>query len=104
MIPTLSSQQFFTVVVLGSATIFNLYSAIMVLKRNPHYIENRFSSLAYLNLAIALTLCVVNVLIIDEVMIAIVCSIATFFGMLTVVFLFLAAMCISEGNKSLHFQ
>ena len=102
MILALNSQQVFTVVVLGLAIIFNLYSAMMVFNRNPRYNGNRFTSLAYLNLAIALTLCVFNVLMFDEVTVAIFCSIAIFFGMLTFHFLFLAVMCISEGDKSLH--
>ncbi|UCE12214.1 MAG: hypothetical protein JSV04_08400, partial [Candidatus Heimdallarchaeota archaeon] len=85
MIHTLSSQQYFTIMVLGLAILFNLFSTLMVLKRNPRDNGNRFTSLAYLSFAIALTLYIVSVLIIDEAMIVILSSVATFFGMLAVI-------------------
>ncbi|UCG02690.1 MAG: hypothetical protein JSW11_01605 [Candidatus Heimdallarchaeota archaeon] len=102
MISAISVRQITTIIGLGIAAIIGVICAIVIFKRDPHYNANRFTSLAYLNLTIAFFINVIYVLINIEEVVAFLHRIANLFGIIAIIFLFLSAMYLSEGEKSLR--
>ncbi|UCG02689.1 MAG: hypothetical protein JSW11_01600 [Candidatus Heimdallarchaeota archaeon] len=102
MIAAFSSRQLFIVVTFSIAAIFEIFCSFMVLKRDPHYQGNRFTSIAYLGLTIGLIISAMYVIITDRGLVEILQRFINLFNIITVILLFLSAMYISEGDESLR--
>ncbi len=98
----MTTRQFFTIAGLGFAAIIGIICAVVIYKRDPHYHANRFTSLAYLCLAMAFIINVIYVLIINEEVVSFLHRLTNLFGITAVSFLFLSAMYLSEGDRSLN--
>ncbi|MFX0123110.1 MAG: hypothetical protein ACFFAE_05690 [Candidatus Hodarchaeota archaeon] len=102
MIAAFSSRQLFIVVTFSIAAIFEIFCSIMVLKRDPYYQGNRFTSIAYLGLTMSLIISAMYVIITDKGIVELLQRFINLSNIITVILLFLSAMYISEGDESLQ--
>ncbi|MFX0183940.1 MAG: hypothetical protein ACFE95_12725 [Candidatus Hodarchaeota archaeon] len=96
----LSSRQIVAIFALGFGGIIELYCGSAVLLRDPQNQANRFTSLAYLSLALAMGFNVIYVLLTDDPFVSILHRITVLFSIVAGSFLFLSALYISEGYES----
>ncbi|MFX0211389.1 MAG: hypothetical protein ACFFDT_35755 [Candidatus Hodarchaeota archaeon] len=102
MIAAFSTRQIFVVVTFSIAAVFEIFCSIMVLKRDPHYQGNRFTSMAYLGLTISLVISAMYTIITDKGTVELLQRFINLFNLITALLLFLSAMYISEGYESLR--
>jgi len=95
-----STRQIAVTIAFGLALVFELSCALLILKRDSKNYSNRFTSVAYLCLSVALGLSVSYVIITDETIVTLLQRLANSLNVITAIFLFLAAMYISEGYES----
>ncbi len=102
MITVFSSRQLIVVVAFSIAAIFEVFCSIRILKRDPHYQGNRFTSIAYLGLTMSLIISMMYVIITDKAIVELLQRFINLFNIIAAILLFMSAMYISEGAESLR--